>query len=184
SQSGKYCTGADPCSFECGIFRDRSKDQVDILRPLSEPSHEICIPLVAKRDIDTYIIAPFNQLGLKFLPETIEHLELKFVVRDIPLIDEIDCIVDDVMVMRGDRSEAVTFCKMDTDELFISSIDVILFLQSHPRVLLVCPLYETCPAVFIFVYIFCRIIKVGLQHCPDVIIILHHHIHNLNCCVM
>src|SRR5699024_11062122 len=62
------------------LRKDLLCNEVNILRTFSQSTHEIPVPIMAKRHICTELVPFIGQLMLQLIPESVQHLKLKLLL--------------------------------------------------------------------------------------------------------
>src|SRR6187399_1010030 len=92
----------------CLAPEEVAHNENNVCRTLGEPSHEVRIPLVSIRDVNSHIIALCSQVGLLFSPDPVEHLELETRAVNPSLLGELLCVLYEPVVV-GRESWVVPF---------------------------------------------------------------------------
>src|SRR3954471_12705662 len=76
-----------------------AEEEEGVRRALTEPSHQVRVPLGPVRRRDEHLVAARGERQLQLRPHAVEHLELEPVLRDGMLLRKPDRVLDDRLVV-------------------------------------------------------------------------------------
>src|SRR5690606_32853502 len=121
----QYCV----CLFIEYLF----SNEADVLRTFCQATHEIAVPVFAVGYIYAYLIAFACKFQLQIFSEPVKHLKLKFFLWNIILLNVIFYMLNNIMVMCGDRSKMsvrqVVFNQLNKVDINIQFILVSYFFR-------------------------------------------------------
>src|SRR5829696_5776815 len=83
-------------------LREILQHEPHIRRTLSEPAHEVRIPVFSVRNIDSHVVTIPGELMLKIPADTVEHLKLELFLPDPFARGKFNRRIDHLRIVRGD----------------------------------------------------------------------------------
>src|SRR5699024_449288 len=151
------------------LRKDLLGNEINILRTFSQSTHEIPVPIMAKRHIRTELVPFIGQLMLQLIPESVQHLKLKLLLGNTFSVRKLLHMINDAMVMRSNRRE-LPMNQMILYQLDKMLVNIMLILIGHIFRFLISPFHQTQTLVLVLTHIVFGTIKIRLYHRTDIIV--------------